>query len=252
LQKQKALKKRLSKLYIEYNNREFIQYDPIKYVYGFEDRQEREIVGLLCSALSFGRVTQIFKAIEALLEIVHYKPLRYVSTLKKEPDEKLLSFRYRFVTGLDVFHLLLSTKTIIEQYGSIGDFARENYKKGRFLEFVSEIIKAFQDVYYLIPSSLKNSPCKRLFMFFRWMVRDDNIDLGLWKFINPQELVIPLDTHIFRVSKELGLTQKRTASLNTAIEITDNLKKFSESDPVKYDWALSHTGIIKNNFEAKL
>jgi uncharacterized protein (TIGR02757 family) len=84
------------------------------------------------------------------------------------------------------------------------------------------------------------------------MVRDDNVDLGLWKFISPQELVIPLDTHIFRVSKELGFTSKKTASLNTAIEITDNLKNYSEKDPVKYDWALSHIGIIKNNFEIKV
>ena len=118
----------------------------------------------------------------------------------------------------------------------------------RLMELVDKTIKAFQGVNYLIPCSLKNSPCKRLFMFFRWMVRDDNIDLGLWKFIKAQELVIPLDTHIFRVSKELGLTRKKTSSLSTAMEITDNLKTFSQDDPVKYDWGLSHMGIIKNNF----
>ena len=113
---------------------------------------------------------------------------------------------------------------------------------------VDETIKAFQGAGYLIPSALKKSPCKRLFMYFRWMARDDNIDLGLWNFISPQELVIPLDTHIFQVANELGLTSTRTASLRTAIEITDNLKKYSKYDPVKYDWPLSHIGIIKNNF----
>ena len=145
-----------------------------------------------------------------------------------------------------------SSKRIIYKYGSMGGFARRHYNSGNFLGLADETIKAFQGVHYLIPSTLKNSPCKRLFMFFRWMVRDDNIDLGLWKFINPQELVIPLDTHVFRVSKELGLTTKRTASLRTAIEITDNLKRFNRDDPVKYDWALSHIGIIKNNFEVTL
>ena len=248
MRNRKDLEKRLAAIYREYNDEEFIKYDPIKYVYQFEDERERELVGLISSSLSFGRVSQIFKAMDILLYITDNDPLHYVSTLKKEPEEKLLSFKYRFVTGMDVFNLLLSAKKLIEEYGSIGEFARENYRKGRFMELVDETIKAFRGVNYLIPCSLKNSPCKRLFMFFRWMVRDDNIDLGLWKFISPQELVIPLDTHIFRVSKELGLTRKKTSSLSTAMEITDNLKTFSQDDPVKYDWGLSHMGIIKNNF----
>ncbi len=248
MQNQKKLKEELTSLYREYNNREFIKYDPIKYVYEFEDSRERELVGLISSSLSFGRVTQIFKAMDILLDIVNNEPLRYVSNLGKRPDKELLSFKYRFVTGLDVYNLLISSKSLIDEYGSLGGFVRRHYKTGRFLELVDETIKAFQGVNYLIPSSLKNSACKRLFMFFRWMVRDDNIDMGLWKFINPRELVIPLDTHIFRVAKELGLTSRKTASLRTAIEITDNLKRVTKHDPVKYDWALSHRGIMKNNF----
>ncbi len=241
-------RKRLNKLYREYNNKKYIKYDPIKYVYQFKSNSERELVGLIASSLSFGRVTQIFKAIDRLFEIMNYQPLNYVLSLKKTPDKKLLSFKYRFVTGQDMFNMLLAAKEIIEEFGSIGKFAEKNYKKGNFLELVDEIIRAFQGVHYLIPSTLKNSPCKRLFMFSRWMVRSDNIDLGLWKFIAPQELVIPLDTHIFRVSKDLGFTSRRSASLNTALEITDSLKKYSKNDPVKYDWALSHVGIIENNF----
>jgi len=184
-----------------------------------------------------------------LLDIVNHEPLTYVSALKKTPDTKLLSFKYRFVTGQDVFNLLVSARNIIEEYGSIGAFAREKYREGRFLELADGIVTAFQGVKYLIPASLRNSPCKRLFMFFRWMVRHDNIDTGLWEFISPGELVVPLDTHIFQMSKELGFTSRRTASLNTALEITDSLRKYSENDPVKYDWALSHIGIIENNFK---
>ena len=247
---QKTLsKEKLDALYKEYNNNEFIKYDPLKYVYEFEDEAEKELVALIASSLSFGRVTQIFKAVDRLLDIVNHEPLTYVSALKKNPDHKLLSFKYRFVTGQDVFDLLVSAKNIIEEYGSIGAFAREKYRKGRFLELADEIVQVFQGVKYLIPSSLKNSPCKRLFMFFRWMVRHDNIDTGLWSFISPGELVVPLDTHIFQMSKELGFTSRRTASLNTALEITDSLRKYSENDPVKYDWALSHIGIIENNFK---
>lgn len=243
---------KLNSFYEAYNHKKFIQYDPIKYVYGFEDKAEKELVALIVSSLSFGRVTEIFKAVDRLLDIVNHEPLTYVSALKIKPDRKLLSFRYRFVTGQDVFKLLLSAKKILERYGSIGAFARKKYITGQFLELADEMVEAFQGVNYLIPSSLKNSPCKRLFMFFRWMVRNDNIDTGLWKFISPGELVVPLDTHIFRMSKELGFTSRRTASLTTALEITDSLRQFSEDDPVKYDWALSHIGIIENNFKKQV
>lgn len=248
---EEILKEELDSLYCEYNNRKYIKYDPIKYVYEFEDETERELVGLISSSLSFGRVRQIFKAMDCLLDIVNHKPLKYVLNLKDQPDDKLLSFKYRFVKGLDIFNLLLSARNIIKEYGSLGEFVRKHYKKNSFLELVDEIIKHFQNANYLVPAALKRSPCKRLFMYFRWMVRDDNIDLGLWKFINPQELIIPLDTHIFRMANELGFTSKRTASLKTATEITDNLKKYSKDDPVKYDWPLSHIGIIENNFAIK-
>ncbi len=246
--RKKLLKQELDTLYREYNNRDYVKFDPIKYVYEFEDEIEKELVGLICSSLSFGRVTQIFKAMESFLDIVSYKPLKYVLNLKDKPSKELLSFKYRFVKGLDVFNLLLSARNIIEEHGSLGRFARRNYRQGRFVELADKMIMEFKNTNYLIPSALKKSPCKRLFMYFRWMVREDNIDLGLWDFISPQELIIPLDTHIFRVANELSLTTKRTASLSAAIEITDNLKRYSKDDPVKYDWGLSHIGIIKNNF----
>jgi len=238
----------LDSLYHNYNDRKYIQYDPIKYVYRFEDPVERELVALVASSLAFGRVTQIFKAIDRMLEIVNNEPLRYVMNLGEKPDAELCSFKYRFVGGLDMHHLFVIAKRIIVEYGSIGDFMKTNYETGALLALAENTIKTFQGTYYLIPSSLRGSPCKRLFMYFRWMVRNDNIDLGLWNFIDPGELVIPLDTHIFRLSKKLGFTSRRTPSLATAIEITDRLRKYCNDDPVKYDWALSHMGIIRNNF----
>ena len=245
------LKESLDTLYKEYNCARYIQYDPIKYVHDFEDETEMELMALIASSLSFGRVTQIFKALDRLLDIFNHGPLKYVSDLKERPDPRLISFQYRFVTGLDVFKLLLTAQRIIKEFGSIGQFARKHYGEGGLQALADDIIRAFQDVHYLIPSSLRKSPCKRLFMFFRWMVRHDNIDLGFWNFIPTGELVMPLDTHIFRVSRELCLTRRCSASLNTAIEITENLRTYSGSDPVKYDWALSHMGIIKNNFATK-
>ncbi len=240
----------LDDLYRKFNHKRYIQFDPIKFLYGFHNVREIELVALIVASLSFGRVTQIFKAVESLFQIFGHEPLRYVMTLKKRPEKDLLRFKYRFVSGSDVFDLLASAKNIIQVYGSIGAFAEKNCETHGFLELAGRTIKAFEGVNYLIPCALKNSACKRLFMFFRWMVRDDNIDLGLWKFINPEELLIPVDTHILRVSRLLGFTSKKSASFGAALEITKHLKQYSKKDPVKYDWALSHLGIIRNNFAA--
>lgn len=242
------LKKNLDKLYLEYNQKKYIEYDPIKYVYRFKDKTEQELVALVSSSLSFGRVKQIFKAMDNFLLICKNKPLDYVLNLPPKASEELETFQYRFVNGPDLFNLLNKAKILINRHVSIGNFIKKNYDKGQFLKLPEKFIQNFQNVNYLIPSKFKTSACKRLFMYFRWMVRKDNIDLGLWDFIDPGELIIPLDTHIFQTSKHYGLTNKNSASLTTAIEITNKLKEFSSDDPVKYDWALSHIGIIKNNF----
>ncbi len=241
---------KLDGLYSKYNDGIYIPFDPIKYVYRFEDPSEQELVGLIASSLAFGRVTQIFKAMDRLLQIVEGEPLHYILTLDDEPEEQLLAFKYRFVTGADLYRFFKVIKSIFRKHGSLGGFVRQYYHGGQFLDLLERFMPLFADVHYLIPCSLKGSPCKRLCMYFRWMVRKDNIDLGLWDFINPRELVIPLDTHIFQVTRELGFTLRRSPSQAAALEITDALRGYSENDPVKYDWALSHIGIIANNFPA--
>ncbi|MFZ0450026.1 MAG: TIGR02757 family protein [Desulfatiglandaceae bacterium] len=250
--REESLGPKLDGLYSKYNDKTYITFDPIKYVYRFENPSERELVGLIASSLAFGRVTQIFKAVDRLLGIVGGEPLQYILTLDDEPDAKLLDFKYRFVTGSDLYRFFQVIKGIFRQHGSLGGFVRQYYQEGHYLDLLARLISLFDDVHYLVPCSLKGSPCKRLCMYFRWMVRNDNIDLGLWDFINPRELVIPLDTHIFQVAGDLGFTSRRTPSLSAALEVTDALRGYSRNDPVKYDWALSHIGIIANNFPEAL
>jgi uncharacterized protein (TIGR02757 family) len=242
------LAERLESLYCKYNDKEYIRYDPIKYVYRFEDPLEREVVALIASCLAFGRVTQIFKTMDRLLGIVGGKPLQYILTLDDAPEAQLLAFKYRFVTGSDLYSFFEVIKGLFSKYGSLGGLVKQEYRQGHFQDLLTKFMGSFRDVHYLIPCSLKGSACKRLCLYFRWMVRSDNIDTGLWDFINPRELLIPLDTHIFQVARELGFTSRRTPSLAAALEITEALRAYSENDPVKYDWALSHIGIIANNF----
>jgi uncharacterized protein (TIGR02757 family) len=244
----RPLKEDLNKLYKKYNNKKFIEFDPIKYVYMFDSKKEQELVGLISSSFAFGRVKQIFKAMDKFLDICDHKPLEYTLTLKNRPEKELRNFKYRFVTGDDLFKFLKVTQKILNKHGSIGSFLKKTCINNDLLTATDLLLKEYKNVNYLIPNSLSTSACKRLFMYYRWMVRKDNIDLGLWTFIKPSELVIPLDTHISQKSKELGLTERKSPSLKTALDITNSLKKYSKNDPVKYDWALSHIGIIKNNF----
>ncbi len=240
------LGERLEALYHAYNDTGLIRFDPLKYVYMFNDPCQREVMGLIASSLAFGRVGQIFKALDQVLEIMQYDPLDYIKRIGERPEKRLLAFRYRFVTGTDLWRFFTTIGSILDTDGSIGEFVRRQTKRG-FFSGLQQVLEAFHGSRYLMPLRLKASPCKRLFMYLRWMVRDDNIDLGLWKFISPRELIIPLDTHVFQTARALGLTFKKSPSFSAALEITEKLRKLCPEDPVKYDWALSHKGIIRNN-----
>jgi len=245
------LKEMLEALYHTYNDPRLIQFDPIKYVYLFDEPHQREVIGLIASSLSFGRVTQIFKAVDQLLELIHYDPLGYIKRMGDRPEGKLLAFRYRFVTGQDLWHFFSAIGRIVAFHGSIGEFVRKTIK-GDFFLGLDKVLEAFKGARYLMPTRLRASACKRFFMYLRWMVRNDNIDLGLWSSISPSLLLVPLDTHVFQIAQGLGLTSRKCPSFLAAVEITEALRGFCPEDPVKYDWALSHVGIIRNNFSLEL
>ena len=101
----------------------------------------------------------------------------------------------------------------------------------------------------MLPNVSKGSVCKKLNLMFRWMVRKDGIDLGLWDFIPSSMLIIPTDTHIYQFALKHGITQRKTADIKTAIEITNFFKQFSENDPVKYDFCITRPGIIEHQFD---
>ncbi len=103
-------------------------------------------------------------------------------------------------------------------------------------------------VRFMFPDPLKGSACKRQNLFLRWMIRNDELDFGLWKEIPTSKLIVPVDTHIAQISKKLQLTKRENVSWKMAEEITNNLKKFDENDPVKYDFALCHIGMRKLKF----
>jgi uncharacterized protein (TIGR02757 family) len=234
----------LDEIYEKYGKKKFIERDPVKYVHIFSDPEDMEIVGFIASTLSLGRIDQIFKAMDKLLFVMGEKPKEFFI---EERNFKgiLKNFTYRFFRGNDIEDLFERIGWILKNYGRIKNLFLKHWNSEKNMKiaiqnFVSEIgVKNS----FLLPDPQKGSPCKRLNMFLRWMVRKDDIDTGLWSEIEKSNLIIPLDTHISRIGRVLGFTKRKSNDWKTAEEITNALKEFDPEDPLKYDFALCRAGI---------
>ncbi len=246
-------------------HRGFLSSDPVEFVHMFSSPGDREVVGLIASLLAYGRVDGIKRAVGRVLELMDWKPYRFVRAFDPKRGASVFSgFVYRFNSGRDVACLIYIMKQMIEGSGSIGAFFMEGYSprdrniKGALSSFSKRALsldragiyrgmgpEADKGLRFFFPDPASGSPCKRLNLYLRWMVRkDDGLDFGLWKGVAPSKLIIPLDTHIARISRNIGLTKRATADWKTAEEITGALKQLDPRDPLKYDFALTRLGIL--------
>lgn len=260
------LKTRLDKLYAAFDLK-FLSPDPLEFVHKFKKPEDREVVGLIASSLAYGQVERILESIRNVLEKMDNQPYGFVVNFNPKRDAKKFDgFVYRFNTGKDIACLVYFAKQMIEESGSIGGFFLKEYNKTdtdiknalisfseRTLSLDSSPIYGKKNlpknagVRFFFPSPEDGSPCKRLNLYLRWMVRNgDNLDFGLWKGVSPDKLIIPLDTHIARISQNIGLTKRKSPDWKMAEEITENLKRLDAKDPVKYDFALCRLGILKH------
>jgi len=243
----------LEDLYKRYNSREFVEPDPLHFLFRYDDIRDREIVGLIASSLAFGNVGQIMKSVEKVLGIMAGSPSDYLSRADRRGMRKEFEgFRHRWADQEALINLLDGIKTTMRKFGSLEKCFASGYSDKdadivpALTTFVDEII-GFGKVNRLVPSPSRGSACKRLNLFLRWMIRTDGVDPGGWSMISSSKLVIPLDVHMHRFSILLGLTERRQADLKTAREITENLRVFSPVDPVKYDFALTRLGIRRDD-----
>ena len=241
----------LEGLYKRYNRRKLVHPDPLEFLYHYPDVRDREIVGLIASSLAYGRVAQILKSVSNVLERMHPTPFEY---LKKTQNNIIRSnfsgFRHRFTTGTDKADLLIGIKHVIKKHGSLKNCFVAGFKNSdanivpALSKFVAEVNKcAGVKKLALLPPPELGSACKRLNLFLRWMVRKDAVDPGGWRGLPTSKLVIPLDTHMYKISMTFGFTKRRQANLKTALEITKRFAQFSAKDPTRYDFALTRFGI---------
>jgi len=253
--------------------------DPVSFVHRFASGDDQEIVGLVAALLAFGNVKAIRASVARVLDVLGPRPASTLETVsERELASALSGFVHRVYRGTDVARVLARAADLRRSDGSIGAAFRrvseqgmsEQRKSGREpeagrpgyrsrarlvrgLALLGDALRAGPPTHasgrsgltHLVPDVRKGSACKRLLLYLRWMCRPrDAVDLGLFPF-PPSQLVIPLDTHVHRISRNLGLTRRKDASLRTAIEITDALARFDPADPVKYDFAICHLGVSR-------
>jgi len=220
-----------------------------------------EVAALLAADLAYGRVEHIQKSLTNLFERMGESPYAFVRGFGKAEQKKLSGFKHRFTTDQDISNLLMLLKKVLNRYAGIEEFFIQGYNPGdrnivpalsRFCNSLLNMYAAEHDgktsrgLKYLLVNPAKGSACKRLNLFLRWMVRNDDVDTGLWKGIDKAKLIVPVDVHMGRLCKILGLYNRKAVSLATAIKITEGFAEIEPADPVKYDFALSRIGILEN------
>jgi len=243
--KTKLNKTAFEKIYKDFNDRQLVTNDPLRFLYKYEDIKDREIVGLIASSLAYGRVQQIQKSVEIVIEKIH-SPNEYIlQTSPEMMNASFVDFKHRFTTSKELVDFLVSIKRLISEFGSLQDCFYAGYNKNdkniypALLNFSAQILKGSVCRNSLMPDPCKKSAFKRLNLYLRWMVRSDNVDPGGWNWIDPSKLIFPLDTHIQKLGKALGLTVITQNSYKAACDITEAFKEIAPFDPVKYDFSLT-------------
>lgn len=236
----------LNKLYDKYNKVEYIHPDPLETLYKYESKEDQEVVGLIASSFAVGNVKAILKFLYSVFDEMGNSPYKY---LRFSSDEKIISdfsgFYYRYYNSEKVVEFFTKIKYLLVRYATLENWVMNSYNPKD--ETISPSMKRLSNDLSLssslIPKGSGNSGFKRLALYFRWMVREDNVDLGLWKKIDSSKLIIPLDTHIMNISHILGFTKSKSNSMSNALKITGEFRKIYFEDPVKWDFALSRLGI---------
>jgi len=251
----------LEKLYVKYNHRRFIKPDPLQFIYQHSNWPDMEVAGFLAAALAYGRVQHIQKSLTNLFGRMGKSPYEFVQDFDEQKRAKLKDFRHRFTAGDDISDLLELLRGILDEFGSIEKFFVQGYNPGdkniipALSKFCDSLLEMYAETHnghipkglsYLLPRPASGSACKRLNLFLRWMVRNDDVDAGLWKSIDKTRLIVPVDVHMARLCRILGLYNRKTVSLSTAVKITKSFAEIEPADPIKYDFALSRIGILEN------
>ena len=240
----------------QYNQPTFIKDDPICVPHRYVKLQDIEIAAFFASIFAWGIRTTIINKTNELLKLMDDAPHDFILNHQPQDLQQLLAFKHRTFNTTDLLYFIhflqyhyqnnTSLETAFTKKLSPQDVTVEQGLIGFHQYFFSlEDYPARTKKHIATP--YKNSSCKRLNMFLRWMVRANNtgVDFGIWKQIKPAQLVCPIDLHVARVAKRFNLLDRKLGDWQAALELTAYLRTLDANDPVKYDFALFGLGVIE-------
>jgi uncharacterized protein (TIGR02757 family) len=241
------LKSYLDYKYEEYNTPAFIDTDPIQLPHRFDKKEDIEIIGFLVSSIAWGKREMIIRSGEKLINLMNDEPYEFIMNYTSRD----LDFVHRTFNASDLDFFFRSLRNLYKAGGLESAFA-EDQTNGSY-SMINSFRHKFLETEHLerstkhISSPLKNSAAKRLNMFLRWMVRQDNsgVDFGIWKSVSPATLCIPLDVHTANISRQLGILRRKQKDWKAREELMSTLREFDAEDPAKYDFALFGIGAFE-------
>ncbi len=238
----------------QYNRSEFIANDPISIPHLFTKKQDIEIMGFWAAILAWGQRKTIINKCHELIRYMDGSPHDFILNHSESDLKPFLNFKHRTFNATDTLYFIHFFKKYYQKHDSLESvFARVVFPDSANVEyglnyfynyfFFDEAAPAHTRKHIAAPK--RGSSCKRINMFLRWMVRQDDkgVDFGIWQQIRSSQLVCPCDVHVDRVGRALGLIQRKSTDWQTAVELTETLKLLDPNDPVKYDFALFGLGV---------
>ena len=250
---QSELKDFLDEKVIQYNTLDFIESDPVQIPHLFSQKEDIEIAGFLSATIAWGNRKMIIKNSHRMMDLMGNAPYDFVMSHTEIDLETLESFVHRTFNGGDFSTFIRSLKHIYENHGGLETVFNKHQENHSMQKSIHEFKKLFFEIPHQnrtqkhISDPLNNSAAKRINMYLRWMIRQDNkgVDLGIWKSIPASALSCPLDVHSGSVARKLGLLTRKQNDGKALAELDLQLRKLDKSDPVKYDFALFGLGVFE-------
>lgn len=248
-----TLKEKLERHYRAFDKSQ-LSPDPLEIPHRYSKKEDIELTALISSIFAYGSVELIIRQIDKILLPLGENPHQsLIGMSDAELKGNFYKNPYRFFSEKDVYVLFKILQRLLRKFSGIEKFFIDEMKqeipvKILLSNFSNRMLKEIESAHepvtrgikFMFPSPETGSACKRMNLFLRWMVRKDDLDFGLWNVISPAQLLIPVDTHIAKICRQLKLTRRKNADWKMAEEITTRLKSFDPLDPIKYDFALCH------------
>ncbi len=239
------LKALMNELAARYETEDFIKDDPVQFPHCYKKAEDIEIAGFLASVFAYGNRKAFIGKLNQLFALMGESPYLYVIEGKFELD----GFNYRFMKEADIVAILKVLNKLYREDGGLAELFAKGSQTDDMMQYVCDYFYknagegAGDGFYFALPNPANGGAMKRMWMFLRWMVRKPPVDLGLWNFMTPAQLCIPIDVHVARMSRELGILKRSSNDKKAVEELTAFLRTLDAQDPVKYDFALFGYGV---------